>query len=66
MKGMIARNVVEQMKLKGKPRCPACGNPLSFVYEGSTGYSSMKCNKCSQVSLVNTGTLKAVLIKNVA
>lgn len=64
MERMITRLEVDKMKLKGKPRCPACGNPLSFVYEGSNGFSSMKCNKCSQVSLVNTGTLKAILIKN--
>ena len=37
-----------KMKLKGKPKCPLCGKPLIFVYEGSTGYSGVKCKRCNQ------------------
>ena len=46
------------MKLKGKPKCPLCGHPLIFVYEGSTGYSAVKCKRCNQESIVNTETLE--------
>ena len=59
----IKKSDVEKLKLKGKPKCPACGNPLSFVYEGSIGYSSVKCRRCNQTSLINTDTLDVILIE---
>ncbi len=49
-----------KLKLKGKPRCPLCGKPLFFVYEGSQGYSSAKCERCRQPFLVNTATLEVI------
>lgn len=59
----ITRSEIGQMRLKGKPKCPACGNALSFVYEGSTGFSSVKCKRCNRESLINTETLEAILIE---
>lgn len=57
----ITRSEIGKLKLKGKPKCPACGNALSFVYEGSTGFSSVKCKRCNRESLINTETLEAIL-----
>ena len=55
----MTNNLVgNKMKLKGKPKCPLCKNPLIFVYEGSTGYSGVKCKRCNQQFLVNTETLE--------
>ena len=59
----ITRSEVGKLRLKGKPKCPACGNPLSFVYEGSIGFSSVKCKRCSRESLINTETLDVILIE---
>ena len=55
---MIEKNAGSKMKLKGKPKCPLCGKPLIFVYEGSVGYSGVKCKRCSQQFIVNTDTLE--------
>jgi transposase-like protein len=59
----ITKTEIQKMKLKGKPKCPACKNPLSFVYEGSIGFSSVKCKRCSRESLINTETLEVILIE---
>lgn len=58
----ITEEEVQKMKLKGKPKCLACGNPLTFVYEGAKGYSRMKCLRCRQEFLVNLETLEVVKI----
>ena len=50
------------MKLKGKPKCPCCKNPLSYVYEGATGFTSQKCHRCKQEFLVNAETLEVTQI----
>jgi transposase-like protein len=63
LKRTITKAEIKKMKLKGKPKCPACNNPLSYVYEGSTGFSSVKCKRCSRESLINTETLEAILIE---
>ena len=55
---MIEKTVGNKMKLKGKPKCPLCGKPLIFVYEGSVGYSGVKCKRCNQQFIVNTDTLE--------
>ncbi len=60
----ITRKEVQRMKLRGKPRCLACGTPLTFIYEGSTGYSGEKCPKCKQEYLINTETLEVIKIEN--
>ena len=53
---------VQKLKLKGKPKCPACNPPLTFIYEGSTGYSGVKCKRCGQEFLINTETLEVLRI----
>lgn len=58
----ITQKQLHEMKLKGKPKCPACGIPLTFIYEGSTGFSSEKCLRCKQEYLVDTGTLEVIKI----
>ena len=58
MERTITKAEIQKMKLKGKPKCPACNNPLSYVYEGSTGFSSV-----NRESLINTETLEAILIE---
>lgn len=63
---MIAKSEVQKMKLKGKPKCPACGIPLTFIYEGSTGFLGEKCPRCKQEYLVNTGTLEVIKITKVS
>ena len=45
------------MKLKGKPKCPSCDNPLTFVYEGAKGMLGEKCPRCKQEFLIDTETL---------
>lgn len=62
MEKTITKTEVNKMKLKGKPKCPACGIPLTFIFEGSTGFSSEKCPRCKQEYLVNTGTLEVIKI----
>ena len=59
----ITKNQVKRMKLKGKPRCPKCRNPLTFVYEGATGVIGVKCLRCNCETLVNNETLEVTLIK---
>ena len=58
----ITQEQLQDMKLKGKPKCPMCGIPLTFIYEGSTGFSSEKCPRCKQEYLVDTGTLEVIRI----
>ena len=59
---MIMLSELHQLRLKGKPRCPVCNTPLTYVYEGSTGYSGEKCKRCNQEFLVNTETLEVFRI----
>ncbi len=61
----ISESEVQKMKLKGKPKCLTCGNPLSFVYDGAKGYTSMKCLRCKQEFLVNLETLEVKRITKV-
>ena len=58
----ISRSELKNMKLKGKPRCPDCNNPLTFVYEGSKGVSGEKCQRCKNDFLVNTETLEVIRV----
>lgn len=41
-----------------KPLCPRCGNPLSVVSEGATGFANMKCIRCKKTSIVNLQSLE--------
>ena len=52
-----------QLRIKGKPPCPYCKNPLSHIYDDMlTGHISMKCKKCGQPSVVDVKTMKALMI----
>ncbi len=61
----IARSEVRKMKLRGKPKCPCCDIPLTFIYEGSTGMSGEKCPRCKQEYLIDTETLEVIKILKV-
>ena len=58
----IKKDVVMKLRLKGKVKCPACGQCLSFIYEGSVGLSSVKCSKCGNECMINTETLDVHII----
>ena len=59
---VMTKNQLMSLRLKGKPKCPHCDKPLVFVYEGSTGYSGEKCQRCRKEYLINTGTLEVIEI----
>lgn len=50
--------VIRIMGYGRKPLCPRCGNPLSVVSEGATGYANMKCIRCKKASIVNLQSLE--------
>ncbi len=54
------------MNLRGKPKCPFCNRPLTYVYEGAKGMTGEKCKKCGQEYLVDTETLEVIRILNQA
>ena len=63
MRGMTLTNTVTRkelatLQLRGKPKCVCCGRPLTFIYEGATGFTGEKCSRCGQAYLVNTETLE--------
>lgn len=60
---VISEEQVRKMRLKGKPKCPFCNIPLTYVYEGSKGYTNQKCDKCRNSFLVNTDTLEVLMIE---
>ena len=62
MEKVITKQQLRQFKLKGKPKCPHCHIPLTFVYEGSIGYSGEKCPRCRNEFLVDTETLDVIEI----
>lgn len=62
MNGVITKKEVSQLRLKGKPKCQCCNNPLSYVYEGSEGLIGEKCSRCGESFVVNTKTLEVFKI----
>lgn len=66
MEKTITKEQLRKMKLKGKPKCAACGIPLTFIYEGSRGYSGEKCPRCKQEYLVNLETTEVLKITKVS
>ena len=62
MADTITKSELSKMRLKGKPRCPHCKRPLTFVYEGAKGYTGEKCSKCGSEYLVNTETLEVTRV----
>lgn len=62
----ITKKEVLRMNLRGKPKCPFCNRPLTYVYEGAKGMTGEKCKKCGQEYLVDTETLEVIRILNQA
>ena len=62
MADTITKSELLKLRLKGKPKCPHCKRPLTFVYEGATGYTGEKCSKCGQEYLVNNETLQVIRV----
>lgn len=62
---VISEEEVKQLRLRGKPRCPFCKIPLTYVYEGSSGFTNQKCERCRNSFLVDSGTLEVMLIQKV-
>lgn len=51
---------LSKMKLKGKPRCPYCERPVSFVYaDMPQGHISQRCPNCGHQVLVDVGSMTA-------
>jgi transposase-like protein len=49
---------LSNLKIKGKPVCPYCGNPLNYVFDDVIGgHTSEKCKKCNKVSIVDLASL---------
>jgi transposase-like protein len=45
------KSEIQKMTLKGKPACPYCRRPLTFVYSDvEKGHLSQKCGKCGKTS----------------
>ncbi|MCC8103692.1 MAG: hypothetical protein LIP11_16065 [Clostridiales bacterium] len=60
---VISISQVKAKKLKGKPRCPVCGNVLMFVYdEASRGHTDQKCLRCNAKVWVDLDTMECIQI----
>lgn len=44
------------------PKCPICGNILTFISSDATGYADLKCGKCRKPSIVDLRSLEAIPI----
>ena len=58
----ITKKELSRMPLRGKPKCPHCRRPLTYVYEGARGYTGEKCSRCGSEYLVNTETLEVTTV----
>jgi transposase-like protein len=59
----VLKSEVAKMPLKGKPACPYCGRPLTFVYgDVDRGHLGQKCYTCGKTSLVDMACMKAYRI----
>lgn len=51
---------LSKMKLRGKPRCPYCECPVSFIYADiPQGHISQRCPNCGHRVLVDVGSMTA-------
>lgn len=51
---------MRQFKLKGKPKCPYCEKPVSFVYDDIPhGHISQICPTCGHKVLLDVGAMTA-------
>lgn len=44
------------------PKCPICGNILTFISSDARGYADLKCGKCRKPSMVDLSSLEAIPI----
>lgn len=63
MGNTITKIELSKLRLRGKPKCPHCNRPLTYVYEGAKGFTGEKCSKCGQEYLVNIETLEVTKIQ---
>lgn len=51
---------MRQFRLKGKPKCPYCEKPVSFIYDDIPhGHISQICPNCRHRVLLDVGTMTA-------
>lgn len=51
---------LRHMKLRGKPRCPYCEKPVSFIYDDMPqGHFSQFCPNCGRQVFVDVRSLTA-------
>ena len=51
---------LSKLKLKGKPKCPYCGKPVSFIYDDLPhGHISQLCPNCGRKVMLDVGTMTA-------
>lgn len=52
-----------QLRVRGKPLCPFCKNPLSHIYDDMlSGHISLKCKRCGKPSMVDVKTMEALML----
>lgn len=54
----ISDEVIRNLKLRGKPKCPVCGWPGHNSYVGNTGFTQDKCRKCGTLFFIDEETLQ--------
>ena len=59
---MITQAEANRIRLKGKPKCPYCRKPLTYVYEDSKGHTGEKCRYCNNQFVINMETLEVFQI----
>ena len=60
----ITQEEVKVLGLKGKPKCPACHKPLTYVCgDVSGGHLNQKCGNCGRYALVDMMTMEALPIE---
>ena len=56
---VIYKSQLLGMKLRAKPKCPLCNNPLTFIYDDvQKGHINEKCDKCKNRFLIDLQTLQ--------
>ena len=60
----ITNAEAQKYGLKGKPECPCCGKPLTFICKDVTGgHLNQKCGNCGKPSIVDMSTMEVKLIR---
>ena len=58
----ISDETIRNLKLRGKTKCPACGWPGHYSYEGNIGFTQDKCRKCGTLYIIDEATLQTRVI----